>query len=135
MTYLWYAGIALLALVAFVIIAIYLFVESIQWYANKMMFGLPWLKWLTMEDVVDLGYSRFYARGILPMFYKAGNLEVRVKDNLEDWQLRYTETLGFCSMTIGWYKFKITKRGGRKRWREFSLNDIFPSPLPAPKPV
>ena len=110
-TGLWVVGIWYGLKVVMTVIAVY--------QHNKIMFGLPWLVWLTLDQVVEMGYSRFWCTFLLPMYYKKGYLEIRLAlpTDASEFRKQWIERVGFEIDTVEFYEFKLTKRGGRLRDR------------------
>ncbi|MFA5998105.1 MAG: hypothetical protein WC814_01835 [Candidatus Paceibacterota bacterium] len=93
--------------------------------ANKLMWDLPWLKWLTLDEIVEMGFSRFWSEFFLPLFYKKGYLEIRISSDCPKEKMRLIEFIGFNSYTVQFHEFKLTKRSGRKKPKPWKLPAIF----------
>jgi len=106
-----------------IVIYLYLHVE-------KIMFELPWFKWLTLDDVVKLGQSKFAARMLLPAFHDSGHVEVRQLPNLDEDKELVIKLHGFSPFTVQYHEFRIVQRPRRKRRIKISLKDLFPSLRP-----
>lgn len=105
--------------IGLLLIVLMLFIISAGYQVQKFMFDLPWLKWLTLNEIIRMGFSRFWAQFILPGLHKEGMLEVRVgggelPDEVEQ---RFIDVVGFGPTTIQFYEFRLTKRGGRKKFK------------------
>ena len=139
----------ILCLIGLLFIALAVFVVNVIYKAEKLMFGLPWLKWLTLDDVVAMGYSRFWCKMILPAFHKNGCLEVRIqeidienmperiqeafRDNPPEIQKLLTEMeIPFEYQTVALHDFRLTKRGGRRKKIKLSPKDLFATWQPVP---
>lgn len=113
-TFLWIL-LAILGFVCIAFLALFIFVLRVAWYAQKLMFGLPWMVWLTHRDVVNMGYSGLYSRLLLPIYHEMGNVEVRVLDSLSEEEKFEVKLHGFSPFTIQCYEFRLTKRPRKKR--------------------
>lgn len=101
-------------------------------YVHKLIYELPWMKWLTLDELVSMGYSRAYSRAVLPILHEHGYLEVRVMAGVGENDLWVIEKLKFHSMTVKFYEFRLIKRGGRRRRRRlFKLPTFGWEPAPA----
>jgi len=146
------AGICiLLGLILVGIICIIVWARS---YATKLQMELPWLQWLTLDELEEKGYSVIGCILILPAFYRNGVLEVRPRDFLaeiaEGTKKRMREagldTEGipvpppldkkdvapFSPSTVHLYEFRLTKRGGRRKIKLFGLPKFSQGWQPAP---
>lgn len=97
--------------------------------ADKLMFSLPWRTWLTLDEVGKMGHSRFWARIILPAFYRKGQLEIRIVGGLSERQKAFAERWGFRPGTVEFYEFRFTER-----WRRKSEKQHAP-PIPELQPM
>jgi len=90
---------------------------------------MPWLKWLTLDDLPAFGLSKMWAKGLLPLFYERGYLEIRLidEDGMDDFDLKMIELLGFNAVTVEFHEFKLTKKKGRKEKFDFSFKNLYPS--------
>src|SRR3989344_8036096 len=123
-TILWYLGVAIAVLFLFLVVAAIILIITMIYQLEKFMFGLPWLKWLTLNDLQQLGFSKTWARLILPAFHERGYLEVRLadEDNMDDLDHEMVDRFGFSVATVPLYEFKLTKRKGRRR--KWSMSDL-----------
>lgn len=122
------------SLLGLLLIALVTFVACGLRQVWKIQFGLPWLRWLTLDEAVALGLSRFWCRVILPSLHEAGALEFRLRSDVlipEPLQ-EVPERLGFV-VEPEFYEFKLTKRGGRRR--RWSSQDLFAALPGAFKPA
>jgi|GEM_PF-4946300 len=118
-TSLWWLAAGVVCLVMIVAALFIVLVIILVYQFEKFMFKLPWLKWLTLDDLPALGFSKLWARMVLPHFYNDGYLEVRLKDEdgMDDFDHESVELFGFSAATVPLYEFKLTKRcGPRKKW-------------------
>jgi hypothetical protein len=128
----------LMAVAAVIMICVISFAASIALYANKLMMNLPWLKWLTLDDLVKQGYSKFYCKISLPLLLEAGNIDTRLRqlegaleqeflDEFGDEKSfkSHPEKIRFNPWTIKYHEFQLTKRGGRRKVR---VRDIMSAP-------
>ena len=123
------------AFLLLLVLGLFLFGVYASLYAQRLQFELPWLKWLTLEQVVAMGYSAFMCKLILPVFHEHKQLETRLRDDIaipESDQISIDE-LGFWPLTVAYYEFKLTKRGGRRKRKIFDWNMI--TALPGLRPV
>lgn len=104
---------------------------------EKFIFELPWLRWMTIEEIATKGFSPFWAILILPSLHDVGELEVRPRS---DWELleleQYCmEKVGFDYLTIPYYEFRLTtKHRKRKKPKPQDLLKSWsavPVPIPA----
>ena len=133
LTILWYVGAVLVSIALFLCLLLAMLIIALRHQVEKFMFGMPWLKWLTLEDLREFRLSRRWARFILPVFHENGYLEVRLidKDAMETWDHDIVDQFGFTVMTVHLYEFKLTKRKGRKDKWSFSARDLVPAWKPA----
>ena len=133
---LWVVGITF-AIVIIVFLAVVAWAYRIAQYGLKLQMELPWLTWLTLDNLVEKGYSRLYCQMLLPVFHERGYLEIRPRDlgaefqesikevekvlgtkfDIEEEALKFdpiTETR-FLYSTVHLFEFRLTKRGGRKK--------------------
>lgn len=123
------AGLIVSAIVTFVVYGVY--------SAFKLTFGVPWLEWLTLDEVVLMGHSRFWCEVWLPAFYRAGTmlpgatLHVRLKPDLSEAVSAYAAEQGFVKWTVQYYEFKFTSHGGGRRGKrqKFRVEILQPTPL------
>ena len=97
------------------LIALVIFIALITHHANKLMWELPWLKWLTLDEIVQAGFSRLWSELLLPLFYEKGHLEIRISAECPEKELKFVELTGFNAHTVRFHDFKLTKRGGRRK--------------------
>jgi hypothetical protein len=104
-------------------------VIGMQHHADKLLFGLPWLRWITLDEAVQMGHSRFWCRFVLPMFYERGYLEIRFSETATELERETAEETGYNPVTVAYYDFKLTKhKGGHKnKWWLRQLK-LFPAP-------
>jgi hypothetical protein len=96
--------------------------------ADKLQFGVPWLRWLTLDEVVEMGHSRFWARLLLPMLHRMNQLEVRVLDGLQEEERSLAERYGFGIRTVKYHQFRFTIRSRGKKDPDKAL--LMPYPMP-----
>ena len=98
------------------------------WYAGEMEFGLPWLKWLTLNEAAEAsGYSKFVCRLAIPMMsvkYEAEPLPEASDETKSDFQ-RY----GLAPWNISKCRFRIT--GGTRRKRKEIVKQVSSGLRPA----
>ena len=112
----------ILLFVGIVVISVYLGINfHLQNEVHKLLFGLPPLKWMTLEEAIALGFSKTSCEVILPTFHKAGLLEVRRKENLSETDLERIRVFGFEADTVQHHEFRtnFTKRVRRKMKKVF----------------
>ncbi len=137
---LWCLVIGVVVWILFLVVVVGLTVH----HTTKLILGLPRLTWLTLDEVVARGYSRFWCIVLLPQFYKDGYIEVRLAGLFEETFLEDTsmpeemrEALQdaidlikrqlhenketFNSQTIEFHEFRLIKGGGRRRLKFKSL--------------
>lgn len=129
----WYLGVALISIGLLLLLSLLIFIETARYQAYKFMFELPWLKWLNLEDLPALGFSKVWARLILPIFHEMGNLEVLLidEDGMDDADHERVDRWGFNTATVPLYEFKLTKRKGRKEKFSISLKNLVPALAPS----
>jgi hypothetical protein len=147
--YLHYGLYAIVVLAAVVIFALVIWFLAVNYHFNKISLTLPRMKWFTLDEVVAMGYSRFWCKILLPSYHERGYLEVRVQemsgkfgDLPEEIQKKLRENFGdevleqaefgirenqveipFEFETVFLHEFRmIEKIGRRKRKFGFSLN-------------
>ncbi len=115
-------------LLAIIIMVIGGFVAGARHNIDKLQFGVPWLKWLTLDEIVEMGHSRFWARLLLPMLHRKNQLEVRVLNKLPVRTRAFAEKYGFDALTAEYYEFRFTMRSRGKRDSDKPL--LMPYPMP-----
>lgn len=134
----------LISLILIVLAAFICVVMYVGRYAFRLLTELPWMTWMTLDELVEKGYSRSLCRVILPGLYKKGMLEVRaihdpniaLKESVKKFRelggeitdeeipiLPVLEGKDFNSYTVPLFEFRITKR---IHPRKFSLKRFFP---------
>ena len=110
-------GSVILSIVVSAIVGIVVIIAIANYHAVRLMYGLPWLKWLSLEDVEKLGFSRFWSKVLLPVFFRKGYIEIRTAfpDEFSIDRKAAIEKEGFVADNVEYYNFKITKHGGRKK--------------------
>jgi hypothetical protein len=108
--------------VAFIYIVILLFIMVLGGFvvgaihnAYKLLFGVPWLQWLTLDEIVEMGHSRFWAKQFLPVFYRMSYVEIRISDLLSELDRALIGECGFHSYTVMFYEFKFTEKWRRSK--------------------
>jgi hypothetical protein len=122
-------AVALLALLFFVVA---MFVVIATYHLRRLFFGLPWLRWISLNEVVEKGYSKFWCKCLLPILHQKGLLELRPDINLPESERKSIEGKEFTFHTVHLFNFKLTKRGGGRRPKKWKA--VFPAwwhPLPA----
>lgn len=106
-------------------------VAGVRRNLDKLQFDVPWLRWLTLEELVAMGHSRFWAELLLPVIYRKGGMEIRITDDLPEELREEIRGIGFCRHTVQFYKFKFTERWrrGRKVPRKQNMFDLRPIPI------
>ena len=102
-------------LVIVVIMGTYALAFWLAYYASKLRIGLPWMQWLTLEEVEALGYSAFWSRLALPVLEQTKCLEVRPCEGLSLVEQEKVAELQFFVTTIHLYKFRLIKRVRNRR--------------------
>ena len=99
--------------------------------ADKLEFGVPWLRWLSFDEIVALGHSRFWTRLILPLFYRMNRVEIRISDRISESDRARAEKEGLHIRTVPLHEYRFTqqwKRGKKKpkpkRLPEFQLMPV-----------
>lgn len=87
----------------------------IEYYAEQLRFGLPWMRWFTIEDVTKMGYWRFLSEHALCHLYKEGELEVQPRDDVDEDIQTWVETKEFRLNTISFYQFRISYNRRRRK--------------------
>ena len=109
---------SILVQIIIVVVIIYLLhVRDLTEHGYRLMLELPWNQWLSLGEVVDMGYSRYYCEINIKAFYTTKSIEVRSKDSLSTEQEQLIQQMGFGYDTIDFHEFRLTKRGGRRRWK------------------
>jgi hypothetical protein len=118
-TILFWLGVVLICAALVLLLLFLMLTFSIIRYFDKIMYDLPWMKWLTLDEIVAMGYSRVYSKMILPLLYEQGYLEVRLTGEMDEDDLWIIERLKFHPITVKFYEFRIVKRGrGRRKKRK-----------------
>ncbi|MDP1689603.1 MAG: hypothetical protein Q8L52_00115 [bacterium] len=116
-------------LLAIIIMVIGGFATGFVHNMDKLQFGVPWLKWLTLDEIVEMGHSRFWARLLLPKLHRKNQLEVRILDELSEKERAFAERYGFDFFTAEYYTFRLTTRSRGKRDLD-KLQLLSPYPIP-----
>ncbi len=114
-TTLTYLGFILLGLVCFMFIAIIILVIMVRHTLDKLMFGLKWMTWYTLEEIVIEGYSKFWSMLVLPILHQKKYLEIQTRDDLSEEQRETCADEGFTFMTVKLHQFRLSRRKGPKR--------------------
>lgn len=77
-------------------------------YTDKLMYGVPWLRWLTFQEIVEMGHPRFWATVLLPLLYRKGYVEIRISDKLSRLEREHAEQYGLLIRTVDLYEYKFT---------------------------
>ena len=96
---------------------------------DKLQFNVPWLKWLTLDELVEMGHSRFWARILLPVLHRINQLEVRVLDGLPEKEQRFIKRYGFGPRSVKYHQFRFTIRSRGKREPDKPLVTPYPVPV------
>lgn len=86
------------------------FVVGIIYNADKLEFGVPWLRWITFDEIVALGHSGFWTRIILPVFYRMNKVEIRISDQISEADRSQAEVKGLDFDTVEFYEYRFTQR-------------------------
>lgn len=94
---------------------------AMLWRTQELQFGLPWLRWMTLEDVNRQFWGGWINCYTLHFLHRRGNLETRLRDdNLPEDPAALERTMhSFNPDTVRYHEFRLTKRGGgkRRKWR------------------
>ena len=98
------------------LIAFLLFVIVARQQMYKIMFGLPWLTWLTIDRCIELGFSSYWCQVLVLTLYKKNqNIEIRpIVSIASELQAEWEKTLEFGPKTIRYYEFRLIGRKPRK---------------------
>jgi len=129
--------ISVIGIVALIVSAVVTFIAYGFYSAFKLMFGVEWLRWLTLDEIVAMGHSRFWCEILLPIFYRKGNiltggtLLIRLKHNLPDPLRELVAEIGFERDTVQYHEFKFTSHGGKRRGnlQKFRVEILQPMPM------
>jgi hypothetical protein len=127
----WVVGI----LFIIIILAYVLLLRHLSSYAIKMLVGLPWLKWMTLNEVIAKGFPPLRSKMILDLLHDDGYLEVRPKADLSEAALKTIEKDGFILWTVEFHEFRIIRHPPRRKKIRVPLKSIFGSLLPSPNPA
>lgn len=132
-TILWWVAVVLFSLGALILIIFGVFILAGRYQVEKFMFGLPWLKWLKIEDLPQFGLSKSWGHILLPLFNEKGYLETRLidEDDMDEYEHELVDKFGFSIATADLYEFKLTKRKNRKEKWSLSFKDLTPIWQPA----
>jgi len=113
----------------------YVFRLQIEHHAYKLMYDLPWMKWLTIDEIGSMGFSKLFSRLLLPTFHEKGYLELRPRGSLTGSQLEIAKTLiRFPNPgTMKLYEFRLIKRGGPRKKKGKERFSLFPGFDPVPQ--
>lgn len=112
-----------------------------RYSAFKLLFGTPWLVWLTLDDVVAMGHSRFWCEILLPIFYRGGNfligctLLIRLRQDLPDPIRMFIAERGFQRDTVQYHEFKFTSpwKSRRGKLQKSRVEILQPTPMRVPR--
>lgn len=131
--------ISVIGIVAGIVAVIAAFIACGLYAARKLVFGnIPWLVWLTLDEVVLMGHSRFWCEVWLPIFHRAGSLfvgcklAVRLRSDLSEYTQEFALEHGFVRYTVCYYEFKFTSSssgGGRWKRQKSGVEILQPMPL------
>lgn len=110
-------GLVILFIVVLIAGAIFVLMIFAIRNIDKLIWDLPWLKWLSLDEIVEMGFSRFWSPLGLQLLHEKGYLEIRLSDRCPDKRRLMVERIGFCAYTAEFYDFKLTKRGGGRKRR------------------
>lgn len=116
------------AIVCLVLLAL-LFGIVVTLYARDLQFKLPWMKWMTLDDVKALGHSKFLSRFAIDILHDYQYVEIRPLGNLSEWAREIVEDELFMPWTVQYYEFRLIKRKGRIKRPRFYWNP-FERPVP-----
>ncbi|MBU6388521.1 hypothetical protein KGQ72_01425 [Patescibacteria group bacterium] len=109
--------ILVIVFILFLVLALLLFINGAQRNADKLMFGLPLLKWVSLRDAIEMGHSEYWCKKLLPVFYKNGYLQIRPHSKLPESRQKMIVKLEFNSATVELFDFRLMKQGGRRKRR------------------
>lgn len=124
-----FAGLVFLGILLFVgivivfilLLIVILSVIGVHRHANMLQCALPWMQWLTLDDVKNMGYSGYWSRLSLALLHLNDRLEVRLAndrtESVSKEMCQYIEKVGFIPSTVAYYDFRLIARRGRVRRR------------------
>lgn len=135
--------ISVIGIVVSIIAVIAAFVACGLYAARRLVFGgVPWFVWLTLDEVVAMGNSRFWCEVWLPIFHRAGSLfvgcklAIRLKQDLPESVQELALAHGFVRYTVCYYEFKFTSSssgGGRWERQKSGVEILQPTPIYKPR--
>lgn len=122
---------ALSIILVIVIMVLGIFINGAIHNANKIRYGVPWMQWLTLDEIVEMGHSRFWAEFLLPFFYRKGYVQIRMSEKLGKFERLKAEEQGLTAHTVSLYEYKFTEswRKGKKKPFKFRMPILEPMRL------
>ncbi len=132
-TIVWYAGAIIILLLLVLLILFITAILCLRYQLAKFMSNLPWFRWLTLEELPELGLSRKWGCVVLTLFHENGYLEIQLidEDGMEEWEHEVVAEFGFIPSNVYLYEFRLIKRRDRKKKWIYSLRELFPGLIPA----
>src|SRR6266446_2668917 len=115
--YLLLALVCLAGLIIFVFLSFVSLVIAVIWYGNSRIYDIPVLTWLTLDELKAQGFWRFGCANMMTDLYRNGELEIRLREEVENWKNRWHERNPgqFNIITIDDFEFRVTHRRPPKR--------------------
>ena len=96
-------------------VLVMIFVWYLQ-YHDRLLYGLPQLQWMTIEDVTKAGHPWLASSSWLPVFRARKQLAIRARTDTGILLLeRYAPARAFCMRTIHHFEFKLIDGPSRRR--------------------
>ncbi|MCR4333823.1 MAG: hypothetical protein NUV60_02310 [Patescibacteria group bacterium] len=96
----------------------------------KLLAEAPRLQWLTFEEIVSLGYARFWVKRLLPIYHQMHYLQIRVPDELADPERAHIEREGLDMNTAPFYEYRFTQQWRRGKKKPDKRRSLIPQLLP-----
>lgn len=122
---------AIVVFLVVVVMVIGIFVISVRHHEDKLKFGVPWFQWLSLDEIVALGHSRFLATILLPAFYRTRSVEIRIAEGLSDAEYALADRIGLCRITAPLYEYRFVERWTKGKKKPIKLFDFGLQPVTA----
>ncbi len=123
---------AIFIVTCFVLLVVFVWIAIPQ--VEKVVWSLPFRKWLTLDECVEMGISRFWCAFTVWVMHPK-RFDVELLPNLPEGVEKEIEEVGLEPFTVKYHKFRITWRGRPRRRRRRWLHDLLPDFNPAPAPT
>ena len=96
----------------------------------KIKYGVPWMQWLTFNEIAALGHSPFWLRVLLPVFHQMNDVQIRIPDDISEQDFGRVKKAGLYFGTAALYDYKFTEKSGRRDEKPDKRQHLIPQFLP-----